>query len=134
VALELLGAISAQSNPTDCPVFLQSYKLTRQPGLLTIEIQGHADGTGKFATDQVLDTFERGLVKRYPPIVAIKQRPQPIDSSRQQFHYIITVSDQPAVAKASGGKALAIDLTVPNGVELEAAARVAALRARIKTA
>ena len=130
VALELLGAISAQSNPTDCPVFLQSYKLTRQPGLVTVEIQGHADGTGKFATDQVLDTFERGLVKRYTPIVAIKQRPQPIDSSRQQFHYIITVSDQPALAKASGGKALTIDLTLPNGVEPEAAARVAALRAR----
>jgi Type IV pilus assembly protein PilM len=130
VALELLGAIAAQSNPTDCPVFLQNYKLTRQPGMVTVEIQGHAEGTGKFATDQVLHTFERGLVKRYPPIVAIKQRPQPIDSSRQQFHYILTISDQPAEAKASGGKALTIDLTVPNGVEPEGAARVAALRAR----
>lgn len=130
VALELLGAIAAQSNPTDCPVFLQSYKVTRQPGLVTVEIQGHAEGTGKFATDQVLHTFERGLIKRYPPIVAIKQRPQPIDSSRQQFHYVLTISDQPVAAKASGGKALTIDLTVPNGVEAEGAARVAALRAR----
>jgi hypothetical protein len=130
VALELLGAIGTQSNPTDCPVFLQSYKVTRQPGLVTVEIQGHAEGTGKFATDQVLHTFERGLVKRYPPIVAIKQRPQPIDSSRQQFHYVLTISDQPAEAKVSTGKPLTIDLTVPNGVEAEGAARVAALRAR----
>jgi len=130
VALELLGAIAAQSNPTDCPVFLQSYKLSRQPGLVTVEIQGHAEGTGKFATDQVLHTFERGLIKRYPPIVAIKQRPQPIDSSRQQFHYILTISDQPAAAKASNGNPLSITLTVPNGVDQEDAARVAALRAR----
>lgn len=130
VALELLGVISAQSNPTDCPVFLQSYKLSRQPGLVTVEIQGHAEGTGKFATDQVLHTFERGLIKRYPPIVAIKQRPQPIDSSRQQFHYILTISDQPAAAKASSGKPLSIDLTVPHGVDQDGAARVAALRAR----
>lgn len=130
VALELLGAIGSQSNPTDCPVFLQSYKVTRQPGLVTVEIQGHAEGTGKFATDHVLHTFERGLIKRYPPIVAIKQRPQPIDSSRQQFHYVLTISDQPAEAKVSTGKPLTIDLTVPNGVEAEGAARVAALRAR----
>jgi len=130
VALELLGAISAQSNPIDCPVFLQSYKLTRLPGLVTVEIQGHAEGTGKFATDQVLHTFERGLIKRYPPIVAIKQLPKPIDSSRQQFHYVLTVSDLPAEAKASTGKNLTIDLTVPNGVDPEGAARVAALRAR----
>jgi hypothetical protein len=130
VGLELLGAIAAQSNPTDCPVYLQSYKLSRQPGVITVEIQGHAQGTGKFATDQVLHTFERGLIKRYPPIVAIKQLPKPIDSSRQQFHYILTVSDQPAEAKASGTTQLTIDLTVPNGVDPDGAARVAALRAR----
>ena len=130
VGLELLGAIAAQSNPTDCPVYLQSYKLSRQPGVITVEIQGHAQGTGKFATDQVLHTFERGLIKRYPPIVAIRQLPKPIDSSRQQFHYILTVSDQPAEAKASGTTQLTIDLTVPNGVDPDGAARVAALRAR----
>ena len=96
IALEILGAIAAQSNPNDCPVFLQSYKLKRQPGLVTVEIEGHAEGNGKNATDTVLHNFERGLIKRYLPIVAIKQLPKPIDSSRQQFHYILTITDQPA--------------------------------------
>lgn len=130
VALELLGVIAAQSNPTDCPVFLQSYKVTRQPGQVIVDIQGHAEGTGKFATDEVLHTFERGIIKRYPPIVAIKQTPKPIDSSRQQFQYTVTISDQPAEAKTSSGKPLTIDLMVPNGIDPDAAARVAALRAR----
>jgi hypothetical protein len=130
VGLELLGVIAAQSNPTDCPVFLQSYKLTRQPGMVTVEIQGHAEGTGKYATDEVLRSFERGLVKRYPPIVAIKQMPKPIEGSRQQFHYTLTISDQPAEAKTSSGKPLNIDLTIPNGIDPDGAARVAALRAR----
>lgn len=130
IALEILGAIAAQSNPTDCPVFLHSYKLKRQPGLVTIEIEGHAEGNGKNATDTVLHNFERGLIKRYPPIVAIKQLPKPIDSNRQQFHYILTVSDQPAEAKPAKGQGFTLDLTVPNGVEFESAARAAALRAR----
>jgi hypothetical protein len=130
VGLELLGAIAAQSNPTDCPVFLQTYKLIRQPGLVQVEIQGHAEGTGQYATDAVLHNFERGLVKRYPPIIAIRQLPKPIDASRQQFHYILTVTDQAAEAKTGSGKGLTIDLLVPNIVDPEAAARVAALRAR----
>ena len=130
VALELLGAIAAQNHPIDCPVFLQSYKLTRQPGLITVEIEGHAQGSGKNATDTVLHTFERGLIKRYPPIIAIKQLPRPIDSSRQQYHYILTISDQPAEVKTVTGKGLTLDLTVPPGIDPEGAARVAALRAR----
>jgi hypothetical protein len=130
IALELLGAIAAQNHPTDCPVFLQSYKLTRQPGVVVVEIEGHAQGSGKNATDTVLHTFERGLIKRYPPIVAIKQVPKPIDSSRQQYHYILTISDQPAEAKTVNGKGLTLELTVPDGIDAEGAARVAALRAR----
>jgi hypothetical protein len=130
VALELLGAIASQSNPTDCPVFLQSYKVVRQPGQVVVELQGHAEGTGRFATDAVLHTFERGLIKRYPPIVAIKQVPKPIDSSRQQFHYVLTITDQPAEVKTGSGKGLTLDLMVPGSVDAEGAARVAALRAR----
>jgi hypothetical protein len=130
IALEILGAIAAQSNPTDCPVFLHSYKLKRQPGLVTVEIEGHAEGNGKNATDTVLHNFERGLIKRYLPIVAIKQLPKPIDSSRQQFHYILTITDQPAEAKPTKGQGFTLDLTVPNGVEFDSAARAAALRAR----
>jgi hypothetical protein len=128
VALELLAAIASESNPQTCPVFLQSYRLSRQPGVVTVEIQGHAEGSGKLATDAVLHAFERGLVKRYPPITAIKQLPKPIDSSRQQFHYVLTITDQPAEVKVSDSKTLA--LNVPPGVDSDGAARVAALRAR----
>jgi Type IV pilus assembly protein PilM len=130
LALEILGAIAAQSNPTDCPVFLHSYKLSRQPGLVTVEIEGHAEGSGKNATDTVLHTFERGLIQKYPPIVAIKQLPKPIDSNRQQFHYVLTISDQPSEVKSTKGQGLILDLTVPHGVDLDSAARAAALRAR----
>jgi Type IV pilus assembly protein PilM len=131
IALELLSAIALESNPTTCPVFLQSYKVERKPGLVTIIIQGHAEGIGKLATDSVLHNFEQGLIKRYPPIVAIKQIPKPIDSARQQFHYELTVTDQPADVKVSDGKSsLDVSVNVPAEIDAEGAARVAAIRAR----
>lgn len=131
IAVELLGAIAAQEGP-ETPVFLQSYKLDRRPGQVVIEIEGFAMGAGKLATDGVLHAFEQGLIKRYQPITAIKQLPRPIDSTRQQFHYVLTVSDQPLEVLASepGKDALKLEVAVPLGVDGEGAARVAALRAR----
>ncbi len=131
IALELLSAIALESNPTTSPVFLQTYKVFRKPGFVIVEIQGHAEGSGKLATDSVLHNFEQGLIKRYPPIVAIKQLPKPIDSARQQFHYELTITDQPAEVKVSDGKSsLTLSVNVPAEIEAEGAARVAALRAR----
>ncbi len=130
VALELLSAIALESNPTSAPVFLQSYKVARKPGLVIVEIQGHAEGSGKLATDAVLHNFEEGLIKRYPPIVSIKQLPKPIDSTRQQFHYELTISDQPAEVTASKGPNLSLSVVVPTNVDIDGAARVAALRVR----
>ena len=78
-----------------------------------------------------MHNFEQGLIKRYPPIVAIKQLPKPIDSARQQFHYELTITDQPAEVKVSDGKSsLTLSVNVPAEIEAEGAARVAALRAR----
>jgi hypothetical protein len=79
----------------------------------------------------VLHNFEQRLIKRYPPIVAIKQLPKPIDSTRQQFHYELIISDQPAIVKNSEGKAdMTLSVTVPADVDIDGAARVAALRMR----
>lgn len=131
IAVELLGAIAAQEGP-ETPVFLQSYKLDRRPGQVVVEIEGFAMGSGKRATDGVLHAFEQGLIKRYQPISAIKQLPRPIDSTRQQFHYVLTISDQPLEVLASepGKDALKLEVAVPVGVDGEGAARVAAMRAR----
>jgi Type IV pilus assembly protein PilM len=131
IALELLSAIALESNPSTCPVFLQSYKVTRRPGLVLVEIQGHAEGSGKLATDSVLHNFEQGLIKRYPPIVSIQQLPKPIDSTRQQFHYVLELSDQPMTAKAGATKNnFSVSAQVPSEVNIDGAARVAALRFR----
>ncbi len=131
VAVELLGAIAAQEGP-ETPVFLQSYKLDRKPGQVVVEIEGFAMGSGKRATDGVLHAFEQGLIKRYQPISAIKQLPRPIDSTRQQFHYVLTISDQPLEVLASepSKDTLKLEVAVPTGIDGEGAARVAALRAR----
>jgi Type IV pilus assembly protein PilM len=131
VALELLSAIALESNPSTCPVFLQSYKVARRPGVVTVEIQGHAEGSGKLATDAVLHNFEQGLIKRYGPIVSIQQLPKPIDSTRQQFHYVLEISDKPMSSKPGASKNNAsVSAQVPAEVNLDGAARVAALRFR----
>lgn len=140
IAVELMSAIAEQEDPVNCPVFLSSYKISRQPGLVIADIEGFAQGSGKLTSDAVLHLFEQGLVKRYPPITAIKQLPKQIDATRQQFHYLITISDLPAdVQVLPGGKSddagkpgLSLSLALPPGVDAESAARVAAARARNK--
>jgi hypothetical protein len=135
IAVELFSAIAEQEDPANCPVFLSSYKIARQGGQVVADIEGFAQGSGKRASDAVLRLFEQGLVKRYPPITAIKQLPKPIDPTRQQFHYLITISDQPAeVTREAGGDAAKLKLTLalPPGVDAEGAARVAATRERTK--
>ena len=129
IAVEMLAAIADQGDIKTCPVFLQSYKVTRQPGMVLVDLEGFAQGSGQSPSDAVLRRFEHGLIKRYTPISAIKQLPKPIDSTKQQFHYLITISDQPVeIGPTTTGKDKEISLSLPPGVDAEGAARVAATR------
>jgi hypothetical protein len=130
VAVELLSAIAEQGNPATCPVYLQSYKVARKSGQVEIDLEGFAQGSGQAASDAILRHFEHGLIRRYIPITAIKQLPKPIDPTRQQFHFVVTVSDLPADVSTQAGKAsgVAVTLALPAGIDAEGAAFVAATR------
>jgi hypothetical protein len=130
VAVEMLSAIAEQGNPMTCPVYLQSYKVSRKIGQVEIELEGFAQGSGQAASDLILRRFERGLIKRYIPITSIKQLPKPIDPTKQQFHFVITVNDVPAEVSTQAGKSggMALTLSLPTGIDAEGAAFVAATR------
>jgi hypothetical protein len=130
VAVELLSAIAEQGNPMTCPVYLQSYKVSRKSGQVEVDLEGFAQGAGQSASDAILRRFEHGLIRRYLPITAIKQLPKPIDPTKQQFHFVVTVSDVPAEISTQAGKAgaIAVTLALPAGIDAEGAAFVAATR------
>ncbi len=130
VAVEILSAIAEQGNAATCPVYLQTYKVSRKSGQVEIELEGFAQGSGQSGSDVVLRQFEQGLIRRYVPITAIKQVPKPIDPTKQQFHYVITVNDvKPEITTGQDKSgAVALTLALPAGVDADGAARVAATR------
>ncbi len=130
IAVELLSAIAEQGNPMTCPVYLQSYKVSRKSGQVEIELEGFAQGSAQALSDVILRRFEHGLIKRYLPITAIKQLPKPIDPTKQQFHFVVTVNDVQAEVSTQAGKAggVAVTVALPPGIDAEGAAYVAATR------
>jgi len=101
-------------------------------GQVVVELEGRANPGGGHPADQILRQFESGLLRRYPPIAALKHLPQRIENDGLPFHSILTISDQPVEVsneKTAAG-VLSLDVTLPTGLEPEAVATVAALRAR----
>jgi Tfp pilus assembly PilM family ATPase len=133
IAAELLNAIAAQEDPVTCQVLLQSFRVQRAHGQVVVAIEGFAQSSGTHTTDNVLHTFERGLVRRYPAIAWLQQTPMPIDSTKQQFHYLLGITDTPTevVARSvAGDGTLQLRVRPAVAADPEAVARVAAIQAR----
>lgn len=150
VAVECLAAIDSSRNADDCKVMLDTFKVLRQDSSskngrsskqdtgVRIELVGRAETGSKRDTGAVLRAFESALVKSYPPITGLSQKPTSSSNPMYQpFRWVLTVADQPVSEKSrstetSNGKTgLKLVVTAPAGsLDLEAVARVAAVRAR----
>lgn len=140
VANEMLAVIDAIRNPDDCRVVLRSFKMKRLPAAIAIELEGFAETGAKRTTDQVLRAFAASLVKGYPPITGLAMLPtKTIASSHQQFRWVVTVADQPAVEKnreqspINQKPGLNLVVVAPPGssdADLESVAQAMAVRAR----
>lgn len=93
IAGEILTAVASLQHPDQCPIALTAYRVKRQAGAVSVELEGFAQSAGRLRTSDVLHAFEEGLRSAYPPISSIEERPKPIDRDRQQFHLVLNLPD-----------------------------------------
>lgn len=131
IIVELLNAIVDQQDPEACPVILKSYRVLRQGTAIQVELEGVAESARNKSTADVLRTFERGLVRAYPPIGSLVAVPKPATGTAQEFAYRLVLPDVPPDQQTgTGGDGFAITVTVDPACDPRGAALVAVDRGR----